>query len=159
MKGLTFVWGMGNELMGDDAVGIRAAEMVKTRALPWVRVFLCGVLPENHLAPLREAPPENLIIIDAADCGGEPGETRLLGLRDVEGAALSSHGIPLSVLLAPFEGGATRIRIIAIQPAFTGLREGLSPPVETAAARVAEAVCNGTWGEIPPLHSENLSPR
>ena len=158
MKGLTFVWGMGNELMGDDAVGIRAAEMVKTRALPWVRVFLCGVLPENHLAPLREAPPENLIIIDAADCGGEPGEARLLGLRDVEGAALSSHGIPLSVLLAPFEG-ATRIRIIAIQPAFTGLREGLSPPVETAAARVAEAVCNGTWGEIPPLHSENLSPR
>ena len=32
MKGLTFVWGMGNELKGDDAVGIRAAEMVKTRA-------------------------------------------------------------------------------------------------------------------------------
>ncbi len=158
MEGLTFVWGMGNELMGDDAVGIRAAEMVKARALPWVRVFLCGVLPENHLAPLRETPPESLIIIDAADCGGEPGETRLLRLQDVEGSALSSHGIPLSILLAPFEG-VTRVRIIAIQPAFTGLREGLSPPVEAAAASVAKAVCDGTWVEFPPLHSENLSPR
>lgn len=158
MEGLTFVWGIGNELMGDDAAGIQAAEMVEARALPWIRVFLCGVLPENHLAPLRENLPENLLIIDAADCGCEPGEIRLLGLRDVEGAAFSSHGIPLSILLAPFEG-VTRVRIIAIQPAFTGLREGLSPPVEAAAACVAKAVCDGTWIEFPPLHSENLSPR
>lgn len=158
MERLTFVWGMGNELMGDDAAGIRAAEMIKARALPWIRVFLCGVLPENHIAPLRENPPETLLVIDAADFDGEPGEIRLLGLNDVEGSLLSSHGIPLSVLLAPFEEGI-RISIIAIQPAFTGFWEGLSPAVETAAGRAAEAVCSGAWDEFPSLHSENLSPR
>ena len=144
--------------MGDDAAGIWAARMVMERGLPWIRVFLCGVLPENHIAPLRQSPPERLLIIDAADFGGEPGDIRLLGIRDVAGAVLSSHGIPLGVLLAPFEE-KTCIRIIAIQPMYTGLREGLSPPVEKAARKAAEAVCSGTWDRFPPLHSENLSPR
>ncbi|HCR38699.1 MAG TPA: hypothetical protein DIV80_04410 [Synergistaceae bacterium] len=154
----TFVWGVGSEIMGDDAAGIWAARMVMERGLPWIRVFLCGVLPENHIAPLRQSPPERLLIIDAADFGGEPGDIRLLGIRDVAGAVLSSHGIPLGVLLAPFEE-KTCIRIIAIQPMYTGLREGLSPPVEKAARKAAEAVCSGTWDRFPPLHSENLSPR
>jgi hydrogenase 3 maturation protease len=144
--------------MGDDAAGICAARMVMERGLPWIRVFLCGVLPENHIAPLRQSPPERLLIIDAADFGGEPGDIRLLGIRDVAGAVLSSHGIPLGVLLASFEE-KTCIRIIAIQPMYTGLREGLSPPVEKAARKAAEAVCSGTWDRFPPLHSENLSPR
>lgn len=158
MKVPTFVWGVGNEIMGDDAAGICAARMVMERDLPWIRVFLCGVLPENHMTPLREAPPERLLIMDAADFGGEPGDIRLLETRDIAGAVLSSHGIPIGVLLAPFEEKIF-IRIIAIQPLYTGLREGLSPPVEKAVRKAAAAVCSGTWDRFPPLHSENLSPR
>jgi hydrogenase 3 maturation protease len=158
MPPLTVVWGVGNEIMRDDAAGIRAAELVRERGLPWIRVSICGVLPENHIAPLREISPRLLLVIDAADFGEKPGEIRLLRVCDIGGSVFSSHGIPIGVLLEPFEKN-TRIVIIAIQPQDTGLGEGLSQPVAKAVKSVAGAVCDGTWENFPFIHSENLSPR
>ncbi len=158
MDQTTVVWGVGNEIMGDDAAGVRTAELIMERRIPWIRVSLCGVLPENHIAPLREISPGLLLVIDAADIGGRPGDIRLLKASDAAGAVFSSHGIPVGVLLAPFEK-TTRIVIIAIQPQNIGLGEVLSRPVAEAVKTVADAVCDGTWEEFPYLHSENLSPR
>lgn len=158
MHPVTVVWGVGNEMMGDDAAGICAARLIERRSLPWIRVFICGTLPENYMAPLRKAGPETLLIIDAADIGERAGEIRLLEMADIGGAAFSTHGIPLGVLLAPFEP-KLRVRIIAIQPLETRLGEGISPQVRTAAQIAADAVCESRWENIPPFQRQNLSPR
>lgn len=158
MKPVTVVWGVGNEIMGDDAAGIYAAGLVRKRNIPWIRVFDCGTLPENYISPLEKILPETLLIIDAADIDAEPGEIRLLRINETCGAAFSTHGIPVDVLLAPFEPGL-RIRILAIQPLSTRLGDEMSPPVRSAAERAAVAVCSRSWGRFPPLQRENLSPR
>jgi len=155
---ITVVWGVGNEIMGDDAAGIYAAGLVRRRNIPWIRVFDCGTLPENYIYPLEKIRPDTLLIIDAADIGVEPGEIRLLKTDETGGAAFSTHGIPIGVLLAPFEPGL-RVRILAIQPLGTRLGDEMSPPVRAAAERAAEAVCSRSWGRFPPIQRENLSPR
>ncbi|MDO9508846.1 MAG: hydrogenase 3 maturation endopeptidase HyCI [Thermovirgaceae bacterium] len=158
MRPITVVWGVGNEMMGDDAAGIYAAELVRSKKIPWIRVFLCGTLPENYISPLEKISPGTLLIIDAADMGIKPGEIRLLKTGEIGEAAFSTHGIPIGVLLAPFEPGL-RVRILAIQPLGTRLGDEISQPVRIAAEKTAGAVCDRSWGNFPQLQRENLSPR
>lgn len=158
MDSKTVVWGIGNEIMGDDAAGLYTAGIIKGRNIPWIITFLCGTLPENYTATLERIRPETLLIIDAADMGKKAGDTRLLRIPEIGGSSFSTHGIPIGVLLAPFEK-LFRIRIIAIQPLRSRLGEGISPPVRAAAKSAADAVCERRWGNIPALQRENLSPR
>ena len=158
MHSVTAVWGVGNEIMGDDAAGIRTAQLIERKGLPWIKVFICGTLPENFIAPLEKVGPETLLIIDAADMGERAGEIRLLRIADIGGAAFSTHGIPLGVLLAPFES-RIQIRMIAIQPLDTGLGCKISRQVRSAARKVAAAVCENSWGSLQPFQRQNLSPR
>lgn len=158
MHPVTAIWGVGNEIMGDDAAGIFAAELIRKRGLPWIRVFICGTLPENYIATLGTLSPKTLLIIDAADMGERAGDIRLLRVADIGGAAFSTHGFPLGVLLAPFES-RIQIRIIAIQPLDTRLGCKISRQIRSAARKVAEAVCEGSWESLPPFQRENLSPR
>ena len=158
MHSVTAVWGVGNEIMGDDAAGICSARLIKRKDLPWIKVFLCGTLPENYISPLERLSPKTLLIIDAADIGERAGEFRLLRISDIGGTAFSTHGIPLGILLAPLEPKIL-IRIIAIQPLETKLAGNISPQVRAAARKVASAVCENSWENIPPLQRQNLSPR
>jgi len=158
LDAVTVVWGTGNEIMGDDAAGIVAARLIAERSLPWIRVFFCGTLPENYISTLEHGEIETLLILDAADLGEKPGTMRLLRSSEAAGASFSAHGIPIGLLLEPFEP-RLRIRIIAIQPLSNRLGDGISLPVLAAAERAADAVCGRSWGKIPPLQRENLSPR
>ena len=158
MPATTMVWGMGNEIMGDDAAGIYCAGLIRDRNIPWIKVFLCGTLPENYLCTIERIRPETLLLVDAADMGISPGEVRLLSLSDIGGAAFSTHGIPADLLLRPHES-SVRIRIIGIQPLETVPGAGISPRVRSAALMAADAVCGRYWGRIPALQRQNRSPR
>ena len=131
--------------MGDDAVGCRVAELTLARGISGV--VDCGTTPENHIATLRKNPPRTLLIVDAADMGLKAGECRLLSMREMEAVAMSSHGIPLSLLLAPF---AESIEIVAlgIQPASLQLGSPLSEAVEEAARHVADLISCHKWQSI-----------
>lgn len=158
MHPVTAVWGVGNEIMSDDAAGIRSARLIEKRNLPWISVFICGTLPENYIAPLEKLSPGTLLIIDAADMGERAGEIRLLKISDIGGAAFSTHGLPLGMLLAPFEA-KIRIRMIAIQPLDTRLGGKMSHQVRRAVQAAATAVCDNSWESFPSLQRQNLSPR
>jgi hydrogenase 3 maturation protease len=106
------VWGVGNVLMGDDAIGCRVADLLAERGVPAVN---CGTTPENYISMLRKDPPRVLLIVDAVDMGLAPGECRILSLEDVDATMDTSHGVPLSLLLAPF-AEHIKIKILGIQP-------------------------------------------
>ncbi|MEA3507566.1 MAG: hydrogenase maturation protease [Synergistota bacterium] len=131
----TVIWGLGNHLRGDDAAGLVLAERLKERNIPDTNVFVCETVPENYITPLRESGAGKLIIIDAIDMKLPPGNTRTMGLKDVVSVSFSSHGLPLDLLLKPFEK-ELEIIVIAIQPGDTSPGVFLSPPVEAALAEL-----------------------
>jgi hydrogenase 3 maturation protease len=127
--------------MGDDGVGCRVAELLRDAS---VAVTDCGVAPENHLGELRHM-KGTLLIVDAVDMGLEPGETRIMTLDDVgAGVVETSHGVPLSALLAPFRDSMEML-VLGIQPGQRELGRAPSPAVERAAVRVSESIIRGDW--------------
>ena len=138
-----WVWGVGNALRGDDAVGCRVAGLLMERGVSGVTD--CGVMPENHVAALREGKPRVLLIVDAADMGLPPGECRRLSLDGLDGVLDSTHGIPLPFLLAPFD---VETEVLGIQPGSLKLGAPLTDVVEQSALRVAELIQRGQWRSI-----------
>lgn len=131
------IWGVGNPLLGDDAVG----GVVALR----LGGIDCGTTPENYISKLRKNPPDFLLIIDAADFGETPGTIKILELDEISGTIFTSHGVPLKTLLEPFTE-KTKIYLIGIQPKNLGLGEVISAEVEGAM-------------EIILSHHEKFSPR
>lgn len=135
--GRVVVLGAGNTLRGDDgagpAVAARLAELFPALS------FDGGQAPENYLGPLRRAAPETVVLVDAADFSGTPGEIRVLSADDIEGVTLGTHGAPLDGLMRLIEGetGATT-HLVAIQAKNTSLGAAMSEEVRRAVDRLVE---------------------
>ncbi|MDR1378349.1 MAG: hydrogenase maturation protease [Synergistaceae bacterium] len=140
-----WVWGVGNVLLGDDAVGCKVAELLLERGMPGVVV--CGTMPENYVATLRKISPRTLLIVDAANMGLAPGEFRRFSVGELNAVMDSSHGIPLSVLLGPFMD-SIEIVVLGIQPSTLRLGASLSEAVERAAHRVTDLISRNEWREV-----------
>jgi len=158
MQGKTVLWGLGNELLGDDAAGIIAARRIAAIAPKGWTVSECGTVPENFLRDLAEDKAQRLIVVDAADMGLEPGEIRLLTLDDAKDFSFSTHGLALSLLLEPYTD-SLEIVIIAIQPLTFAPGTSLSEEAKKAVDSVVSAISNCSWKNFPWLHQENRSPR
>ena len=158
MQGKTVLWGLGNELLGDDAAGIIAARRIAAIAPKGWTVSECSTVPENFLRDLAEDKAQRLIVVDAADMGLEPGEIRLLTLDDAKDFSFSTHGLALSLLLEPYTD-SLEIVIIAIQPLTFAPGTSLSEEAKKAVDSVVSAIPNCSWKNFPWLHQENRSPR
>lgn len=129
--GKVVVVGIGNTLRGDDGAGSLVAERLRSRH-PDV-VFDAAQAPENYLAPIRRAGPDVVVLVDAADFGGRPGEVRTATTEDVEGSMVGTHAAPLSMFMRVIEEdtGADVI-LLAVQAGTTELGTGLSDEVAGA---------------------------
>jgi len=137
--------GIGNRMRGDDAIGsVVAEQLVKEGRVP---ALDCGEMPDNYVGKVWDLHPEELIIIDASDFGGTPGEIRVFDeaeLMRLESAPLSTHQVPLPMLVGLIrmkEGVACRVRLVGIQPVqIEYFREEMSEPVRGAVPRVLALV-------------------
>lgn len=131
------VLGFGNRLWRDDGAGSHLAETLGD--CPGVTAVDGGAVPENHLEQVVRAGPGCVLLVDAADFGGRPGEARLLEPSALARAGLSTHAGSAHMLaryLAARTGAP--VAVLAIQPADCSAGDGLSPPVaEAVAALVA----------------------
>lgn len=102
------------------------------------RVFDVGEVPENYLGPIRRARPDTILLIDAADFGGEPGEVRIVSGDEVQGLALGTHAPPLSVFMgvAAADTGAS-VRLVAVQVKSTKIGGTMSEEVHASVERLA----------------------
>jgi hydrogenase maturation protease len=126
--------GIGNPMMGDDGIG------------PRLIAELDGVVPGADLIDMGTggmqlvhvlARYDAVVIVDAADMGLSPGESRVFAPEDAvslkETRAYSLHDWDLmrSIEISRQLGEAPeKILIFAVQPGCLELREGLSPEVE-----------------------------
>ncbi len=128
--------GVGHELCGDDAVGIRIAAM-RRPLLSGMERFLvveAGPAPENFTGTLRRFRPHLILLLDSALLDAEPGTVRWLDWQQAEGLSASTHTLPLQIFASylAFDLGCT-IRLIGIQPEQTFADAPLAPRVQAAA--------------------------
>lgn len=106
---------IGNRDGGDDAVGPYIADKLMQEESDLV-VLDCGTVPENFTSVVKKHNPKNLIIIDAVEMGLSPGEIRIVPKEKIGVMHISTHGIPISVLINYLESYVEQVVFIGIQP-------------------------------------------
>ena len=139
LAGTVVIACVGNEIRGDDGVGPYVSRLIKE--VGRVHVVDCGETPENYLGVITRFKPEKVVVIDAAEFGGKPGEIRLVKKSEIAGGGPSTHDAILTLFtdFIEHETGAETF-FLAIQPAGTKVGAGLSPHVEAAGRRIATTI-------------------
>ncbi len=137
--------GIGHELCGDDAVGVRVAGLVRERRPvdEHLLAIEAGPAPENFTSVLRRFQPDLVLLLDSALMGEQPGSVRWLDAQQAEGFSASTHTLPLNILFAYLasELGCS-IGLIGIQPEQTFADAPLTPRVQAAAEELAAALAD-----------------
>lgn len=147
------VLGIGNELNGDDGVGVLVARRLKSLLADrpdlagQVLIFEAATAPESFTGPLRRFRPDLVIMVDAAYLENEPGAVEWIDWETTDGLTASTHGLPPS-LLAKFlmvELGC-RVRLIGIQPVHLDFDRPMSAALVQAVERVAQDLASINFG-------------
>jgi hydrogenase maturation protease len=141
----TLILGIGNLLLGDDGIGVRAVQMLRERSLPesveLVEGGTRGIALTDELFGRRK-----VIVLDALDAGGEAGSIYRLEEGQLEGQAeggLSLHdfGLLEALEMARLLGQAPDdVVLFGVQPKEVGLGRDLSPEVSGALPELVERV-------------------
>ncbi len=127
--GPVLLMGVGNRLRGDDAFGDLLIDRLRGKS----SLMMLDVedVPENYLGEIERAAPRLVLVADAVDFGGNPGDISLLELQQLSARAVYTHHSALGLLfraiaLAP----PPEVLILAVQPGQLELGAPLSAPVE-----------------------------
>lgn len=136
--------GVGNEMNGDDAIGVYVARNFKCNG--W-KAIDCATVPENYIGEIKRIKPEKIVIVDAADMGLKAGEIRMVPKEKIAKATFSTHSIPLSLFISHLEKYTNaKIYLIGIQPkSFYGK---MSKEVKEAGEKLMEMIKKGEIEKI-----------
>ena len=129
---------IGNELNGDDALGREVS--IGLSGLDGIQVIWAHTAPENFTDEIAGYGPSRVILVDAADFGGHPGEIRLMGADILQQAHVSTHRAPLRLLRGLFLRKGLELYLVGVQAANGGLGQPLSVEVSRAAKRIVDEV-------------------
>ena len=107
---------IGNREGGDDSIGPYIADKFNSEQIDNIEILDCGTVPENYTSVVKRKKPETLIIIDAVEMGLDHGEIRIVPKEKIGVMTISTHGIPISVLIGYLEQHVKNIIFIGIQP-------------------------------------------
>jgi len=129
LAGKVVILGIGNTLRNDDGVGSIIASRIKDK-VPYL-VYDAGPTPENYLGKIIKDKPDNIVIIDAVDFGGGPGEFRIVEGEDIKTVNLfSTHNASISLTINYLQSNLkVDIIILIIQPKNINLGDNLSPQI------------------------------
>ena len=140
LKGKVAILGFGNRLWGDDGAGSVLAERLRA-ANPKAAVFDAGMVPENYLEKVVASKPEKVMLVDATDFGGKPGDWRIFAASDLSATGLSTHAGSPRMLAAYLETRTgANVYLLGIQPGVTRAGQTLSESVEAALAEAAKCL-------------------
>jgi hydrogenase 3 maturation protease len=146
------VVGIGQELNGDDAAGVRVAQALLKRqragssiaprpALFSLLVVEAAHAPENCIGAIRRFAPALVVLVDAAEMGDPPGTIRWLDWRDADGLDASTHALSASMLARYLIAELfCEVAVIGIQPQDTSLGVPVSLPVRRAIGSVSRGL-------------------
>ena len=134
------ILGIGNDLRTDDGLGPFIIAGLQTKH-PDVFIENVGSVPEAFARPLAEFGAERVIMIDAASMRKPVGYIELVTKDRIGGIAISTHSMPLSLLMSYLEqqtGGETIL--LGIQPQSIQFGEGLTPEVHKIAQKLISTI-------------------
>lgn len=151
IDGRVCILGIGNRYHHDDAVGPYLAEALETRTD--YDVIDAGIIPEDYIETTAHKHPDTILMVDATDFGGEPGEVRLLFPEYVNYSGVSTHAGSLRIL-AEFLQARThaRIALLAVQPFDVSDGKGLSTPVANTLDDLLDSLPDICAHKISLLH-------
>ena len=139
---------IGNRYGGDDAIGPYIADRLKEKANDFV-VLDCGTLPENFTSVVKQHKPRNLIIVDAVEMELTPGETRIVPKEKIGTMHISTHGIPISILMTYLEEYVENIFFVGIQP--KTMSGSLTESIKVSGENLVKLIINKNIGSIEKL--------
>jgi hydrogenase 3 maturation protease len=141
LKGKVVILGIGNALRSDDGAGSCLAESLKAK-VPYT-VYDAGPTPENYLGKVIKDKPDNIVIIDAADFGGKPGEYREIEGEDLETANLfSTHNASITLTINYLQTHLKAdIIILMIQPKTVEFGDKISPEMSVSLKKLEDWFC------------------
>ena len=140
---------IGNRYNGDDAIGPYVADKLKQEDLDEFLILDCSTVPENFTSLVKKNNPTNLIIVDATDMGLSSGEMRRISKDMIGSMHVSTHNIPLSILVSYLEHYVKNVFIIGIQP--ENMDGSMSEEVKKSGDKLVELIKNKKFLEIKML--------
>jgi hydrogenase 3 maturation protease len=133
---------VGNEELGDDGAALIAAADLKKklgkRRQSRISVILGKETPESCSGRIRRFEPDLVLILDAARAGKKPGSVFLADKKKIAVEEITTHRIPLSLLVDYLEQSiGCKVLILGIEPQSCERGAPLSAPVRKAATLLA----------------------
>lgn len=129
------VLAIGNELRGDDGLGPLFANKLSQIAENSSDVIVIdgGTVPENFTGSLRKEKPTHVILIDAVEMNGAPGDIKFIEKEKISQFNVSTHAMPISFLIKYLETTSSfEIILLGIQPKKMVLGEKITLEVENS---------------------------
>jgi hydrogenase maturation protease len=145
MNGRILILGLGNVLMGDEGIGVRAIDYLKKYRFPENIILLDGGTGGFHLLSLFDE-YQSFILIDATISNGKEGEVSILKPKFASDfpRTLTSHDIGLRDLMqsAQLLGDLPDITLVTVTVKdFRDVKIGVSKVLEKSLPDVYKAVC------------------
>ncbi len=142
-RDLAVILTVGNPLRSDDGVGpYIASQLASTKTL---MIVDAGYSPENTIEDIVSFKPKRILVIDAADFRGRPGEARLIDSKHIPDTTLSTHSIPLPVITSILiDDTGAEVDFLGIQPKSLAMGEGLSKEIIETADRLVLNIKKGS---------------
>jgi hydrogenase 3 maturation protease len=133
---------IGNELRGDDQVGIYLGDKLKRSGLR-DKVIIAYSSPENYIDDVLKRNPDLVFFLDAVQASQKPGTIIVQELKSGEslGISVSTHSIPIDLVVAVMRSTAPKMRffIVGVQIEQVELGKKMSRVVTEAAKVLIEA--------------------
>lgn len=140
---------IGNREGGDDTIGPYIADQLQEAACDDFIILDCGTVPENYTSVVKRYKPKNLIIVDAVEMGLNPGEIRIIPREKIGTMHISTHGIPISVLMMYLKEHVENILFLGIQP--ETMSGEITNSVQKSGDKLVELIKNKNLGRIKKL--------
>ncbi|MCW4049067.1 MAG: hydrogenase maturation peptidase HycI [Candidatus Bathyarchaeota archaeon] len=131
--------GVGNPLRGDDGVGVQIIERLQEMNPANVLLLNTETVPEAFTGKVIEYKPTHVLLLDAAQFKGYPGETRLIDSEKIGGQVVSTHSLPLTIFINYIEKTLdVKVLLLGIQPRTIEFYSKMTREVSETGERVAQ---------------------
>ena len=130
---MNILFGVGNEYRGDDGVGSYIAKRFKREG--WKPIDGMNV-PENYVGVVTRERRGRIVIVDATEMGLEPGAIRIVPRESLTELAVSTHTMPLSLMMDYLKPHCDELLLVGIQPKDIGDFIEMSEEVKEAAEKI-----------------------
>jgi hydrogenase 3 maturation protease len=134
---------LGNDLRGDDGAGILFGDLLSGSGLngkPPLNIVRAGDTPENYTGIISGMQPDTILIADAMDFGGRPGDIMVAESDRLQKESSSTHGSLRLFTEFLHISTSAKIRILGFQPKSTALGSDISPTVYESVRKAADMI-------------------